>query len=73
MEGKLVRRVPRGVVMQSWAGNTKQNDWSKLISTKTEARATNEKRDEKPPLLMLQDRVNQSQLFLNQVRSITNA
>ena len=46
---------------------------AKSISTKTETRATNDKRGDKPPMLELQFRGNQRQLFSNKVRSISNA
>ena len=51
--------------------NTKKSLGAELIPTKTETWATNDKRDEKPSMLMLQYRVNRSQLFGNKVRSIT--
>ena len=39
---------------------------ARLIATKTESRATNDMRDEKPSILMLQYRPNQSQWFCKQ-------
>ena len=45
---------------------------AKLLSTNTETRATDDKRDVKLPMLTLQNR-EEKQLFANNVRSITNS
>ena len=63
---------------QDWPSENESETLSKilraeLIPTKTKTRATIDKRDEKPPILMLQYRGNQSQLFAGKLRSITNA
>ena len=45
---------------------------AKLLSTNTDTRATDDKRDEQLPMLTLQNR-EEEQLFANIVRSITNS
>ena len=52
---------------------TPKNFWGRNNTTKTETRETNDKRDEKPPILIVQYRGNQNQLFANMVRTITQA
>ena len=53
---------------EEWSSKVESETLSKtlganLIPTKTETRPTDDKRDEKPPMLMLQYRGNQSQLL----------
>ena len=63
---------------EEWSFNVesetlRKNLGAKLLPTKTDTRTTDDKREVKPPMLMLQYRGNLSQLFANKVRSITNA
>ena len=46
---------------------------AEFIPTKKDSRATIEKRDEKPPMLMLQYREHRRHLCANKVRNINNA
>ena len=68
-----MKSVPRGLESKVESETPSKILGANLISTKTETRATDDKRDEKLPMLMLQYRGYQSQLFANEVRSNANA